>query len=87
VHVFEEDTQAGAVYRPEESDIPLSRRPRTVIELDRGGLARVYTGGPDDRRIASSARWRVSGGAIAIDRPGAAPLRVSSWAEDRLLVE
>lgn len=87
VHVFEEDTATAAVYRPEESDIPLSRRPRTAIEFGRDGTARVSTGGPDDRSVAAPARWRVTAGVITIDRPGVPALRVTSWAEDRLLVE
>ena len=35
VHVFEEDTAEGAVYRPEDDQIPLSRRPRERLEYSR----------------------------------------------------
>ena len=42
VHVFEEDTAEGGVYRPEEGPVPLSRRPRERFALTRDGSARVY---------------------------------------------
>jgi hypothetical protein len=57
VHVHEEDTAEGAVYRPADSDIPLSRRPREQLELDRNGSARVSTGGEDDRLSSREATW------------------------------
>jgi hypothetical protein len=59
VHVFEEDTADGAVYRPEDADIPLSRRPREQIEFSPDGSARVFEGGPDDRLVARRAAVRI----------------------------
>jgi len=55
VHVFEEDTAEGAVYRPDGPDIPLSRRPREQLVLGADGKATLYTAGPDDRLVARPA--------------------------------
>jgi hypothetical protein len=57
VHVFEEDTAEGAVYRPEDDNIPLSRRPRERLELSADGTAKIITPGPDDRLIEKPATW------------------------------
>lgn len=57
VHVFEEDTSEGAVYRPEDDNIPLSRRPRERLELSPDGTAKIITQGPDDRLIEKPATW------------------------------
>jgi hypothetical protein len=57
VHVFEQDTAAGAVFRPEEGDIPLSRRPRERVEMHADGSAVLWAGGPDDRYVAQPATW------------------------------
>jgi hypothetical protein len=57
VHVFEEDTPEGAVYRPEDDNIPLSRRPRERLELSADGTAKVITQGPDDRLVEKPATW------------------------------
>ena len=58
VHVHEEDTSDGAVYRAEDDDIPLSRRPREQLELDRDGSARFFVAGPDDRLVEQAATWQ-----------------------------
>lgn len=58
VHVHEEDTAGRAVYRPDGDAIPLSRRPREQLELDRDGSARLYVAGPDDRPVAQAATWQ-----------------------------
>ena len=60
VHVFEEDTAEGAVYRPEDDDIPLSRRPRERLELSADGTAKIITQGPDDRLVEKPATWATS---------------------------
>jgi hypothetical protein len=57
VHVFEEDTPEGAVYRPEDDNIPLSRRPRERLELSADGTAKIITQGPDDRLVEKPAKW------------------------------
>ena len=78
VHVFEEDTAAGAVYRPEDADIPLSRRPRERLELHADGSARVFTAGPDDRPVGRPATWS--------DASGNADVRIIARSPDRLVV-
>ncbi|MGH7460053.1 MAG: hypothetical protein ACREMA_03370 [Longimicrobiales bacterium] len=91
VHVYEEDTERGAVYRPEDTDIPLSRRPRTQLELGADGSARVFVPGPDDRLREQSATWGEEAGDLVIraTQTGPAPgrvLRVVDWSADRLIV-
>ena len=57
VHVFEEDTPEGAVYRPEDDNIPLSRRPRERLKLSADGTAKIITQGADDRLVEKPATW------------------------------
>ena len=57
VHVAEEDTAEGAVYRPDGTNIPLSRKPRDWMELHQDGSATLFVPGPDDRPVARSASW------------------------------
>lgn len=88
VHVFEEDGDAGNVYRPEDSDIPLSRRPRERFEIDADGSARVFAPGPDDRFIERAATWKDEGDAIAIREHDDGPeLRIIDQSPTRLLVK
>jgi hypothetical protein len=61
IHVFEEDTADGEVYRPETEDVPLSRRPRRRFSLSPDGTARVLVAGPDDRFVEIPARWVTEG--------------------------
>jgi hypothetical protein len=87
VHVFEEDTPGTAVYRPEDEDIPLSRRPRGRLELHRDGSASVFEPGPDDRLMPRPASWRKDGGAVVIRAAGSdAELRVIERSPRRLVV-
>ena len=88
VHVFEEDTAQGAVYRPEEDDIPLSRRARERIRLQADGSASVLVQGADDRPVEQPAKWREEGGVLVIERGKGAPsLRVVSHSPSRLIVQ
>ena len=88
VHVFEEDTAAGAVFKPEDADIPLSRRPRERIELKSGGAATIWKGGADDRPAPMSARWtHEDDGLVVRDSDGAVRLRVVEQSGERLLVK
>lgn len=87
VHVFEEDTAAGAVYRAEDdAAIPLSRRPRERLRLDSDGSAYVSGAGPDDRNIERTATWSEQDGALVIRESGAPDLRVVDRTPARLVV-
>src|SRR5262245_27373902 len=91
VHVYEEDTERGAVYRPEDPDIPLSRRPGTQLELSADGSARVFVAGPDDRLREQPAVWAEEAGELVIRGTATGPaagrvLRVVDWSPDHLLV-
>ncbi len=87
VHVHEEDTATGAVYRPDGAAIPLSRRPREQLELDRNGSARVYVAGPDDRPVARAATWQDGEGAPAAGgRGGGARLVIVDRSATRLVI-
>ena len=90
VHVFEEDGDEGAVYRPDESALPLSRRPRQRVSLYPDGSARLMVTGPDDRLHEVAARWKEESGEIAVTAE-AAPVTVKTLhlrvvASDRLLL-
>ena len=88
VHVFEEDTDRGAVYRPEDSDVPLSRRPRERLRVDPGGSARLFVSGPDDRLVEKSATWKDEGDALVIRASeGGTELRVIDRSPTRLVVQ
>lgn len=88
VHLFEEDSGAGSVYRPDEGDVPLSRRPRERIELKPDGGARLFLEAPDDRPRPTAATWTEEDGVLVV-RPRSARwhLRIVEQAPDRLLVE
>ena len=66
VHVFEEDDAAGEVYRREDEDLPLSRRPRDGIEFRDDGSATLFTAGEDDRPVGQSGSWSGSSGAFVL---------------------
>jgi hypothetical protein len=88
VHVFEEDTAAGAVFRPENADIPLSRRPRERVEFRSGGAATIWKGGPDDRPAPIAARWTQEDDDLVVrDSGGVLRLRVIEHSPERMLVK
>ena len=85
VHVFEEDTPAGAVYRAEGDAIPLSRRPRERLALKRDGSAHLFGPGPDDRLIEQPATWREEGDALVVRAAkGGLELRILERSPTRL---
>ena len=87
VHVFEDDTPAGEVYRPDTDDIPLSRRPRQGFELHRDGSAEVFSGGADDRPAASAARWTdTPDGLVVVEDKTGARFRIVKRAPAELIV-
>jgi hypothetical protein len=88
VHVFEEDTAEGSVYRPEDDAIPLSRRPRERLELRPDGSARLLVPGPADRLVEETASWRDEGGAlVAGAQEGGTEVRVVDRSPKRLVVK
>ncbi len=75
------------MYRPEDSDIPLSRRPRERFEVDKDGSAGIFVSGPDDRFIERPATWKDEGGAIVIRADdGSAELRITERSPSLLVV-
>jgi hypothetical protein len=89
VHVFEEDTAEGAVFRPENSDIPLSRRPRERLELHPDGSARILVQGPDDRYVPQPATWHEEGDNVVVRTRGREGqiLRIVERSPSRLVVQ
>jgi hypothetical protein len=88
VHVFEEDTPAGAVYRPEDGAIPLSRRPRQRLELEKGGAARLFVSGQDDRMVERAGRWHEKDGVLVVRAHDGGPeLRIVDRSPTRLVVK
>jgi hypothetical protein len=87
VHVFEEDTAEGAVYRPEDDRIPLSRRPRERLEIHADGSAQILTAGPDDRFVAQPATWKDEPHGLVIQaRKGGPALRIVHRSPSRLVI-
>jgi hypothetical protein len=86
VHVFEDDTPEGEVYRAATDDIPLSRRPRDAFELHRDGSAQVFSGGPDDRPVARKASWSETPDGIVVKEQGGARFRIVKQAPAQLIV-
>lgn len=90
VHVFEEDTAEGQVYRPDSGPIPLSRRPREALTLNADGSATIEVGGADDRPSARRAAWRSIPEAVVVELVSATgkstELHIVSVSPDRLVV-
>jgi hypothetical protein len=91
VHLFEEDSADGELYRPDTGDIPLSRRPRRRLSFSPDGSVRVALPGPDDRLREEHASWQQEGDDVVVrstsDRGGAEQvLRLSLQSPTRLIV-
>ena len=90
LHAFEEDGPEGEVYRPDDGERPLSRRPRERLSLCADGTARFVGPGPDDRLRETKARWTEKDGEITVTPESAAvsakTLCVRVLGADRLLV-
>jgi hypothetical protein len=91
IHVFEEDDAKGEVYRREDADIPLSRRPRDEIEFRDDGSATVFIAGDDDRPRGQAASWTGKAGAIVLRVASPAgrsrEIRVTLRSRGRLIVQ
>lgn len=86
MHVGE--TEQGAVYKPEDADIPLSRRPRERMELKADGSASLYVPGPDDRYIEVPATWTDDKGAVVVRaKGGSRSLRIVAESPSQLVVK
>ncbi|MEO6224057.1 MAG: hypothetical protein ABIP90_12490 [Vicinamibacterales bacterium] len=86
VHVFEDDTTSGEVYRAATDEIPLSRRPRDAFELHRDGTAQVLSGGPDDRAVARDARWTDTPNGIVVETSSGTRFRIVKHTAVQLIV-
>jgi hypothetical protein len=83
-----EDTADGAVYRPEDAAIPLSRRPRERLQVKENGTARLFVPGPDDRYIEQPATWTEEDSAVVIRASdGHTSFRIVERSPTRLLVQ
>jgi hypothetical protein len=85
VQQHEQDSEAGEVYVPEDGPVPLSRRPRTRLELEGDGSATIYGGGPDDRPTPTPARWAEEDGQVVV-RGANRVLRVVECTPTRLVI-
>ena len=86
VHVAEQDTAEGAVFLPEDADIPLSRRPRARLELAPDGTGTWYEAGADDRPAGRPITWHAGDGGTIVARTPAGELRVVAESPRRLVV-
>jgi hypothetical protein len=59
VRSFEEDAGDVQAYRREGFDFPLSRRPRSVLELRPDGSVAGRAGGPADTLVGREGRWTI----------------------------
>jgi len=57
VRSWEEDADDVRTYRREDFDFPLSRRPRSVIELRADGRVVGRSGGPADTLVGREGQW------------------------------
>lgn len=89
MHVFEEDAPGRQVYRPENTDVPLSRRPRERLVIEPDGVAVWHHGAADDRLTAISGRWQEAGGEVRFLFPDGtgAPAAVREIASSRLVLD
>ena len=87
IHVFEEDTPAGAVFRRADADIPLARRPRERITLHADGTAVLMTGGADDRFVPQPGRWREEDDGVIVVRDAGdnVRFRIVAHSADRIV--
>jgi hypothetical protein len=60
VHSWEEDSGAIRTYRPEGSSLPLSRRPRQIIEFGEDSRFISRGAGPADARVSREGGWELS---------------------------
>lgn len=87
IHVFEQDTADGAVFLPEDADIPLSRRPRERFVLRADGSASWFTADAGDRPSAADAQWTIEDADVRLrDDRGRPILRLSDYSDPRRVI-
>jgi hypothetical protein len=65
VHGDGDDAGRGAIFRDAQGDIPLSRRPREILEFSDDGTVRRLATGPDDRaQEVDRTTWTDEGGHV-----------------------
>jgi hypothetical protein len=57
IHSHEEDAEGTRTYRPTDWSLPLSRRPRHVLEFDADARLVSRVGGPSDAYSSHEGRW------------------------------
>jgi hypothetical protein len=88
-----DDVAEGAVYRDAEGDVPLSRRPKEVLEFREGNVVVKLATGPDDRaHEVARTTWTDVGGHVvfhfdAADARGATTYEIVERSPDRLVIE
>lgn len=87
VHIAEEDTAEGAVYRPDDDRVALSRRPRDWLELRPDGSATLFVPGPDDRPVERPTTWQERSTSRAMRGAGSADLQIVDRSPSRLVVK
>jgi hypothetical protein len=87
VHIAEEDTAEGAVYRPDDDRVPLSRKPRDWLELRPDGSATLFVPGPDDRPVEQPTTWQASSTSRKTSGARAADLQIIDRSPSRLVVK
>jgi hypothetical protein len=92
VHVDGDDVAQGAVYRDAEGDVPLSRRPKELLEFADDGTVRKLATGADDRaHEVARATWRDEGGHVVFHFPdadarGGNAYRIVEHQADRIVI-
>ena len=92
VHVDGDDADAGAIFRDADGDLPLSRRPRELLEFSDDGTVRKLATGADDRaHEVGHTSWHDEGGHVVFRFSGAAAkggseYRIVEQTADRLVI-
>ena len=92
VHVDGDDAEGGAVFRDSAGDLPLSRRPKEILEFGGDGTVRRLATGADDRaREVDRTKWRHEDGHVvftfdAADAHGRRRYHVVEHGTDQIVV-
>jgi hypothetical protein len=86
IHLYEEDSARGAVYVPEATDVPLSRRPREVLDFGADGRAREFRPSGDDRLVPDTVTWVLDGTDLRLASPDGATRHARLESPTRLVL-